>query len=233
MVLNETMIVGEAIAGRSAAVRRDLLRLSGDVAVHTLDLAELLYEAQTNGYPSQWGFESLADYAQRELGLKPRKSQYLSKIISVMHAVGLKRTQFEHAGTSKLREISTLDPTGSYFNKDTHANEPLVDHIVRLVLDSDEMTVEQVREEILRLTGRLGPDRPTTRSYTVPLSAYTDVIKPAFELIRMRLGSQGRDADGAALDYSDGAVLECICAEVLSDVHNQPEPIELPMEGEI
>jgi hypothetical protein len=52
------------------------------------------------------------------------------------------------------------------------------------------------------------------------------VIKPAFELIRMRLGSQGRDADGNAEEYKDGAVLECICAEVLADPNNQPEPVD-------
>ena len=230
--MENAIVVGEAVAGRAASVRKALMYLSSGINHSSLDLAELLYEAQTNGYPSQWGFESLADYAQRELGLKPRKSQYLSKIISVMRAVGLKRTQFEHAGTSKLREISTLDPTGSYFNKDTHANEPLVDHIVRLVLDSDEMTVQQTHDEVLRLQGRTGPDSPVTRSYTVPRSAYEHVIKPAFEIIRMRLGSQSRDADGLAIEYKDGTVLEMICAEVLSDVHNQPEDvtIELPME---
>lgn len=227
--MHEQMIVGEAIAGRSATVRRDLLRLSGDVAVQTLDLAELLYEVQTNGYAQSWGFESLADYAQRELGLKPRKSQYLSKIISVMQAVGLKRAQFENAGITKLRDITVLDPEGSFFDKETRVSEPLDAHIVRLVVDASDMTVEQVREEVLRLQGRLGPDRPTTKSYTVPCSAYDLVIKPAFELIRMRLGSQRRDAEGKALEYSDGAVLECMCAEVLSDVHNQPED-ELPME---
>jgi hypothetical protein len=66
----------------------------------------------------------------------------------------------------------------------------------------------------------------------VPRSAYTDVIKPAFELIRRRLGSQGRDTEGQAVEFSDGVVLECICAEVLSDVHNQTEDvtIEIPME---
>jgi hypothetical protein len=151
-----------------------------------------------------------------------------------MHAVGLKRAQFEHAGTSKLREIATLDPTGSYFNKDTHANEPLVDHVVRLVLDSDEMTVQQTHDEVLRLQGRTGPDSPVTRSTTYPRAVWENVVKPARELARQLLGSSGRDDEGTAKEYSDAACDEVICAAFLADPNNAPEPeevvIKLPME---
>ena len=220
----EQVVIGEAVAGRAASVRRDLLRLSGDVAVHTLDLAELLHEVQANRYAQVWGFASLADYAQRELGLKPRKSQYLSKIISVMQAVGLKRVQFEKAGTSKLREISTLDPEGSYFNLETHSNETLDSHIVRLVLDADELTVEQVKEEVLKLKGMTGPNRMVIRSCSVTQSAWENVIQPAYELARRILGSQGRDDSGNAVEYKDGACLEVICAAFNADVNNQPDP---------
>lgn len=222
--MHEEVIHGEAIAGRAASVRRDLLRLSGNVAVHTLDLAVLLHEVQTNGYAQEWGFASLADYAKRELGLKPRKSQYLSKIISVMLAAGLKREQFEKAGTSKLREISTLDPSGSYWNQENRTNEPLDSHIVRLVLDADEMTVEQVKEEVLRLKGMVGPNRMVIRSCSVTQSAWENVIQPAYELARRILGSQSRDDSGNAVEYKDGACLEVICAAFLSDVNNQPDP---------
>jgi hypothetical protein len=232
----EQALHGESIAGRAASVRRKLKDLSADVRSSTFDLADLLFEAQENNYPYQWGFASLPEYAAEELGLKARKAQYLTRITKVCRAVGLTRERYEPAGTSKLREICTLDPEGSYWNPDTHANESLDEHIVRLILDSDNMTVEQIKEEVLRLQGRTGADRPVHRSYTVPKSAYENVIKPAFELIRRQLGSQGRDSDGIAIEYSDGAVLECICAEILSNPNNQPEPEEaslppLPMEN--
>lgn len=235
------VIVGESVAGRAASVRRDLLLLSSSINRSIFDFGDLLYEVRENNYFSAWGFSSLAEYAQQELGIKQRKSEYLVRIVRTMKAVGLKREQFEPAGTSKLREICTLNPEASFWNADIKVSEQLSDHIVRLVLDADEMTGEQVHEEILRLTGRLGPDRPITRSYTVSQACYDGVVKPAFELIRMRLGSAGRDADGVAVEYTDGAVLECLCAEALSDPTNQPEPIdteddvpatiEIPTEG--
>ena len=239
--MHEEVIVGEAIAGRSAHVRKELARMVSSLNVSTFDMIVLLAEAQENGYAQQWGFSSLVEFGAKELGLKKRKTQYLARIGYVTKAVGLRRSQYESAGTSKLREITVLDPEGSYWNRDTHTNEDLAEHIVRLILDHDKMTVQQVHDEVLRLQGRTGPDRPVTKSYTVPKAAYDNVIKPAFELIRMKLGSSGRDAEGNALDYSDGVVLEMICANVLSDPNNQPEddrdddisePLSIPMESE-
>jgi hypothetical protein len=219
------VIVGEQVAGRAATVRHNLMSLVTSLNVNEFDLAELFHEAQENGYYAQWGYASLANYAKQELGMKERKAQYLARVVMVCKAVGLKRENYEPAGKSKLREITVLDPEKSFWNAATKTSEPLNEHIVRLVLDHDKLNVEQVREEVLRLQGRLGPDRPVHKSYTVPLSAYENVIKPAFELARMRLGSTGRDESGVAQDYPDGVCLEMLAAEFLADPNNQPEPL--------
>jgi len=103
------------------------------------------------------------------------------------------------------------------------------------VLDSDELTVEQVHNEVLRLQGRTGPDRPVHRTTVYPQSVWELVIKPARELARQLLGSSGRDDEGTAKEYSDAACDEVICAAFLADPNNAPEPedvtIELPMEN--
>ena len=125
------------------------------------------------------------------------------------------RIQYEPAGISKLREITTLNPEGTFWNKETRVSEPLDEHIVRLILDADTMTVPVVKEEVARLKGQVGPDRPVTHSYTAPQSAYENVIKAAIELARRMLGSAGRDDEGNAVEYKDGACLECICASFL------------------
>jgi hypothetical protein len=228
------VIIGEAIAGRSAMVRKELARMATSMAVSTFDLIELLCEAQENGYAPLWGFTSLLDYGKKELGLKKRKTQYLTRIGKVMKAVGLKRGQYEAAGTSKLREIATLDPEGSFFNRETHTSEPMDEHIVRLVLDHDKLNVKQTKDEVLRLQGRVGPDRPVHRTTVYPHSVWELVIKPARELARQLLGSSGRDDEGRAKEYSDAACDEVICAAFLADPNNGPEPeetvINLPME---
>src|ERR1700676_91718 len=128
---------GEAVAGRAAEVRKQLARMASNITASAFDMITLLTEAQEHGYALQWGFTSLLDYGEKELHLKASKTRYLARIGKVMKAVGLKRGQYEAAGTSKLREIVTLDPEGSFFNRETRIPEPLDEHIVRLVLDHD------------------------------------------------------------------------------------------------
>lgn len=181
-------------------------------------------EAKDNSYATAWGFSSLTEYAEKELNLKKRKAEYLIRIMRVARAVGLTRAQFEPCGVSKLREICTLDPEGSYWNPDTHANEDLAEHIVRLILDHDKLNVQQTKDEVARLKGMVGPNRMVIRSCSVTQSAWENVIQPAYELARRILGSQSRDDSGNAVEYKDGTCLEIICASFLADVNNQPDP---------
>jgi hypothetical protein len=105
---------------------------------------------------------------------------------------------------------------------------------VRLILDADTMTVQQVRDEVMRLKGLTGPDSIVVRSCSITKSTWDNVIKPAYELARKNLGSKGRDEEGNATEYSDGVCLEVICASFLADPNNQPEieiPYERKMEG--
>jgi hypothetical protein len=216
------------MAERSTEVRELLKFHVKNTNINTLDLAELLYEAQENGYPGKWGYESLPKYAAKELKIKERKARYLAHLVRVCRAVGLLRSQYEPAGISKLREITTLDPDGSFWNAPAKVSEPLDDHIVRLILDADTMTVQQIRDEVARLKGQVGPDRRVVRSYSVAYSTWENVIKVAYEKARRLLGSKGRDAEGNAVEYSDGVCQEVICANFLA----QPEEIDLPLETE-
>lgn len=227
--MEQTEIHGEQVAGRSAQVRKALKHLSTGLTGSTLDLAELLYEAQENNYAPKWGFQSLPTFAERELGIKPRKAQYLARIVRIYRAVGLTRSVCEGIAISKLREITRLEPEGTYWNADTKQSEPLDSHIVRLITDADTLTLKQIEQDVARLMGHVGPNRRITRSYNTNEATYENVIKPAFELIRRRLGSAARDSGGNAVEYADGVCIEMACAEILADPNFQ-EPMELPEE---
>src|ERR1700722_3259131 len=123
--MHEQQVVGEAIAGRSAQVRKELASMMLSLNVSTFDMIVLLAEAQENNYPHRWGFSSLVDYGVKELGLHKRKVQYLSRIGFVTKAVGLKRKQYEPAGTVKRSVTPLFDPEGSSWNKDEKVSEPL------------------------------------------------------------------------------------------------------------
>jgi hypothetical protein len=229
VTFNPQVIVGEQVAGRAAKVRRQLLDLSADVKASTFDMIELLYEAKANDYPLQWGFASVLDYGIKELSLKERKVQYLTRIGTVCKAVGLTRAQYEPAGTSKLREITTLNPEKTYYNALDHVHEDLAEHIVRLILDSDKMNVEQVKEEVARLKGQVGKDRRVIRSYSTDVTTWTLVISAAIEKARKYLGSKGRDEEtGNAVEYSEGACYECICAAFNADLNYEEDPGDNP-----
>jgi len=237
--VHEVVVVGEQVAGRAAEVRRQLKLINSDVTRSEFDLADLLFEALEHGYAQKWGFDSLLDYAMKELGLKKRRAQYLTRITKVCRAVGLTRKQYEPAGRSKLREIVRLDPEGTFFNRETRVNEPLDEHIVRLVLDSDTLTYDKVKAEVARLLGQTGKDARVVRSYATDLASWENVIEPAIEKARRYLGSQGRDEEGNAKDYSEGVCYEMICAAFNVDLNYEPEPpkqedeqpaVQLPME---
>ena len=141
----------------------------------------------------------------------------------------MKREAVEKTHISKLREIARLKPEGSFFNKKEGKNEPLADHIVRLFLDADTLTLAQIKEEIAILLGQIGPDRRVIRSFSTTQSAWEGVFVPAMEKIRRRLGSEQRDDGGNAKEYSDGVVYEMMAAEINADP-NFEEPNELPEE---
>jgi hypothetical protein len=227
------VIVGEAVAGRQLTVRRTLIKLTEDLNKHTFDAAELLYEVQENKYYAQWGFQSVGEYAATELGLKERKSQYLSRVVKVCKECGVKRTDYEPAGISKLRLITSLNPDASYFNKETRSNEIMADHIVALIAEAPELSTKEVEERVDHLKGMDGENAMITRSYRVTLSAYNNTVKPALEAMRKLLGSKGRDGTGAAMEYPDGACIEYILRDWMNDPRNFMESDESQEQVEV
>ena len=235
--MDPQVIVGEAVAGQSASLRKRMQTLAADLKLHTFDLAEALVEAQDSHCYLEWGFESQVDYAWRELGIKPRRAQYLSKIVRVCRECGVARKDYEPIGDTKLREITRLDPKSTFFNTETKIHEPMVDHIVRVIAEAPENSLQEITEEVARLMGMDGMNAMLTRSYRASRSAYEYTVKPALEAMRKLLGSKGRDGTGAALEYSDGTCLEYICRDWLNDPSNFLEDtdeskvqIEVPME---
>ena len=217
---NPIVSIGEPVAGQSATLRKRMRTLASDLTKNTFDLAEAFLQAQETHCFTEWGFASLPEYAELELGIKPRKAQYLARIARVCRDCGVARKVYEPVGVTKLREITRLDPEVSFYNAEEKQHEPLVEHIVRLIAEAPELSLAEIELEVARLQGMTGDNAMVLRAYKVTLSCWENVIAPCFEAIRKRLGSAGRDGTGAAKEYSDGAVIECLCAEYNADPRN-------------
>ena len=233
--LNPPAIIGEAVAGqaakRAAAVKIELEHLNTLVLDSTFDIAELLAEVKGGGYYGAWGYESFYDYVEQVLDIKMSKARYLVRIVNISKMLNIPRTVYETVKITKLREIFSLEPHDFYYNPDTNHNEPLSDHIKRLVDVANEMSLKEIVEEVKRLKGLVGDDELVWLNTCVKRAVRDNVILPARELARKRLGSQGKDTEGDTVEYSDGACEEVIHAEFLADPNNYvDENDEISME---
>lgn len=223
-LLAPVAIVGEVVAGaaakRAQAIRTQINGLNELVTSSTFDLAELLAEVKGAGYFGSWGYQTFPDYVELELGMKPRRAHYLVRIHNIMKQLNIPRSLYEMVSITKLREIVRLEPGDFYHNLETGENEPLAGHIVRLVESAQSLSMEQIVNEIKRLLNLVGDDELTWWNVSVKRIVRESVILPAMELARQRMGSAGKDNEGVAVEYSDGAVLEMICAEFLADPNN-------------
>lgn len=197
---------------RRIELRTRIRELSTNIEKNVIDLGLCAVEAQDLGI-------DLATEAE-SLGIKHRRLQYLARICRICAEVGLQRVDYESAGVTKLRVITSLNPKESYFNRETGQNESLTEHIVELVADAPELSVKEVQEKVDKLKGLTEDNAMLHKSYSVTKSCYENTILRCFEEIRKRLGSAGRDDEEKAKEYSDGAVLEALCAEYLGDPRN-------------
>jgi hypothetical protein len=206
----------EAEAGRSAKVREYLENIKQSITTINFDAGELLAEATEKNYFSGWGYESRKAYVTANLDMSDRNADYLIRIVTTSKAMNYQRHEIEGLGISKLREIFSLNPDGFFMNPETMENEPLSDHIRRLVVIGPTTGYEAILLEVKRLKGRVGENDLTWTNFQTTRLTKENVIEPGLEAFRQYLGSKGVHEKEGSTEYSDGFTLEMMCAEVLS-----------------
>lgn len=226
-MLEDTVIVGEAEAGRAIQVRRQINKLVAATNTNTFDLADLLWEAKTKNFFTGWGFESFSKFA-KSLDIKYSKSYYLVRIVENMKAAGLTREQFEPVGLGKLRIIARLQP-------ETEFNGTPVSLLIHdLTLKAHQMSLEEVQHEVDTIQGLTEDESMVWMNVHLKKLARENVVKPAFALAKKHMPeAQTKDSDGNYHPPSDGAALEMLCANFLADPNfaiAEPTPEPLVME---
>lgn len=214
-----TMVIGDVIAGEGAKVRGQLETLISSVTKSTFDIGALLSRVKNGKFYVSWGFNTFREYVDT-IELKPRKAQYLVRIYDVMDQVGVERKVYEPLGLAKLREITSLDPDGKWTNPENGEETPLRDFIVGFVERAGTLSLEDIRQHVRTLKGLVGENDLVWENYCIKRSVHEEIVNKAKELARRNLGTKGRDEEGEAIEYSDGACLEAWCVEYLNDPNN-------------
>lgn len=201
---------GEVDSSRATQVRRAINKLIKQANSSDFDLADLLYEAKTKMYFQGWGFDSFSQFA-KSLDIKYTKSYYLVGIKENMVAAGLDRPQYEPVGKTKLRMIAELDPDAEY--KDT----PVKLLIRELTLKAAELSPDEVRFEVDAILGLTEEESLVWMNTRVKKLAKDNVIIPAYRKAKRFMGQQKDEESGEFKDATDGAALEMICANFLTD----------------
>ena len=220
---NPPGIIGEVEAGRASKVRKEIKKLILAASTSAFDLAELLFEAKSNNYYREWGFQTFPQYAESlAVGdMKTSKCYYLVRMVETMTACDIPRSTYEPVGRTKIRVITKLKPEVEY------QGTPGKQAIKELVAKAGQLSYEELNEAVDELLGAVGDDAMCWLNIHVKKLSRENVIKPAIERARKHIGSVATDENtGEALDASEGAALEVICANFLADP-NFAEP-EIP-----
>lgn len=163
--------------------------------VHFLHLGRLLCEIKDNLYYKARGYVNFKDFVESELDMGWRRAFYLAFLAGKLQALGLMQKALESGhGVTSLQDILSLD--------DKKEIEKLL---------SAPASTNEIKEKVSRLRGVI-PDGDLWHVYHFPVSSeQKGVIEEA--LYRARIMSN---------TTSPGQALEYICADFISDPHNQP-----------
>ena len=212
--------VGEVVAGEAAKVRKQVEKVVSNANSSMFDLAELLFDVKKNNFYN--GYTTFSEYLS-SLKFKRRRLDYLVKMAEVMHVVGITREKYEPLGISKLRIITSLDVNGFWKNPGTGEEIPLKSFIIGFVEQGQEMTLAEITQHVRTLKGEVGDEAFVIMHIKIKQNALDKVLRPALELMKLKIGSVKKDGEGFSVDASDGRALEMIAADWMSDPNNAVE----------
>lgn len=211
VVLNNVPAIhGTVVPGEAVKTRKELEKVIKVANSSMFDIAELCYKIKKNKYHDGTFAEFL-----KSLKFKKRRLEYLTKMAECMETVGIPRSQYEPLGISKLREITSLDPNGTWINPETKEETPMSAFIQGFVDKGHELAFEEVQQHVRTLKGQVGDEAMSWLHIYAKQLAIDSVIRPALDKMKAVIGSVKKDDEGFSQDASDGSALEKICVGYL------------------
>lgn len=215
------VIVDSVIAGEALATKHQLEQLILSVNRSSFDIADLLLTIKRKGYYAP--FTTFKDYCN-SLKIKPRKAQYLTRMADVMEEVGVPRFQYEPLGISRLRDITSLEPSDLWTNPLTGEKTPIREFIIGFINyreeNGDFINPDRLTQNVRTLKGFVGENDFEFLTLSFQKSAMEQVVRPALELAKVHIGSVNKDDEGISQDATDSSAAVAIFADYLSDPTN-------------
>lgn len=208
------VIKGELVAGEAAKIRKEVEEVIQNSNSSMFDIATLLFNVKKNNYYT--GYTTFSEYL-KSLKFKERRLRYLVRMAEIMDALSIPRTQYEPVGLAKLRAITSLDLDGTWINPETKDETPLKAFIKGFIDKGQTMTLAEIQQHVRTLKGEIGDEAFIIMHIKIKQGALDKVVRPALELIKLKIGSVKKDDEGQSIDASDGRALELMAAEILSD----------------
>lgn len=215
-------IIGDVVAGAASVIKERIELLVNSLERSKFDIAELLYEIKDKKYYIGYGFDTFEEYGATLM--QRQRAKYLVRIVEVMTECGCDRKEYEKLGIAKLREITSLDPTANYKDKDGKLI-PMRDFIIGFVDEGDKMSLKEIQEHVKTLKGLSGEDELVWVNLHMKRLVKETTWQQAIEKARVNIGAVARDPEtGNAIMASDSRCAEIIAIEYLNNPQNDPIP---------
>ena len=213
--IENTQIVGEAVAGQAERARRRLQRLINAATQNLFDIGEQLYIVKESRL-YQPEFNTFREYIL-SLKFKESRARYLARIFEVMNSLSITRSKYEPLGTTRMREITSLDPTGEWINPENGDKYAIKDFIIKFVDAGESIDINDLRRHVRTLKGFIGENDLTHVTFTLKRIGYENNVRPALEKVKLLMGTGPKDEEGNAELPSDGAALETMSIIINAD----------------
>jgi len=213
--MTESVLVGEAIAGQAAQARHRLESLINAASQNLFDIGEQLYTVKAEKM-YQPEFNTFREYIL-SLKFKESRARYLARISEVMNSLNIQRSKYEPLGTTRMREITSLDPNGEWVNPENGDKYTIKDFIIKFVDAGETIPIGDLRRHVRTLKGFIGENDLTHVTFTLKRIGYEKNVRPALEKVKLLMGTGPKDEEGNSFLPSDGAALETMAIIVNTD----------------
>lgn len=168
------------------------------------DFSIIAYKIDKDGLWSEWGYNTIKEYAEQELGIEYRTFRYRVVMGEAIQRFGITKEQVAELGWSKFKELSTL-----FLAKQDVDPEDIAETIE----DAKALSFREIKD-FVRTTRSTYEGEPVTTKVTMKFTLVDESATVVTEALNRAIQLIGIESQNSALEY--------ICADWLT--MNQKTP---------